>query len=250
MFSHKNSVRFLGLITALAMALMFFVEPIPQDPAYHLFADAREIARVPNFWNVISNLPFLFVGIYGLARYSRTVDIGNRAAYLLLCSGVFLVGFGSAYYHWSPSTASLLWDRLPMTVAFMALFALLLEERIPHKNKLLSLWLLVAIGVGSAVYWSYTESLGHGDLRPYALVQFLPLILIPLMLLLFKANYLRGRLIMAALGWYVIAKIFEFYDPEVFDALGLLSGHTIKHLIAGVAVLYIILAVPEQKARR
>ena len=137
-----------------------------------------------------------------------------------------------------------------MTVAFMSLFSLLLDERLQLKNKMLSLWPLVVIGVGSAVYWSYTESLGHGDLRPYALVQFLPLVLIPLMLLLFKTNYLRGGFLMVALGWYVIAKIFEFFDREVFETLSLLSGHTIKHLVAGVAVLYIILAVPAQKVGR
>jgi len=244
MLTHSNRVMILAAIAAVAVVVMFFVDPIPQDPAYHLFADTRRIAGIPNFWDVVSNLPFLLVGIYGLGRYKNLEEGMRSSAYIMLCSGVLLVCFGSAYYHLSPSTASLLWDRLPMTVAFMSLFSMLLDERVRPGARHGSLWPLVIIGIGSAAYWSITESQGHGDLRPYALVQFLPIVLMPLILWLFTAKYLRGNLLMWAFGFYVLAKVFEHFDGTVFEALGPLSGHTIKHLVAGIAVLCVVLAVP------
>src|SRR6185295_1275022 len=198
--SHKNRAGFLVLLSVLAAVILFTRGPIPQDLAYHRFADTREIAGIPNFWNVVSNLPFLVVGLLGLARYSRLVHDESKSGYLFLCSGVFLVGLGSAYYHQAPSNATLLWDRLPMTVAFMAVFSMLLGERVIARYRGVWLGLLVLLGIGAAVYWSWSESLGRGDLRPYALVQFLPILLMPLILLLFPARYINSRLLLSAFG--------------------------------------------------
>ncbi len=122
--SHKLGL--LVLVCIAALVALGFVGPIPQDPAYHHFADTRTIAGVANFWNVLSNLPFLLAGLYGLWRYPRLAAPQSRPGYLTLCVGILLVAFGSAGYHLAPSNASLVWDRLPMTLAFMALLALLI----------------------------------------------------------------------------------------------------------------------------
>lgn len=228
----------------MAGALLFRGR-IPQDPAYHLFADTRPLAGIANFGDVLSNLPFLLVGLYGMSRRRRLAQPECLSAYTALCLGVLLVSAGSAYYHLDPTTATLLWDRLPMTVAFMALFSMLLEERVVKGAR--TLWPLLAAGIGSAVYWYWTETRGAGDLRPYALVQFLPIVLIPVILALYPRRYLRGSWLTGALLFYLGAKLCESGDRQIFAALGALSGHTIKHLLAGAATFCIIKAVPSKE---
>lgn len=201
--------------------------PVIQDQAYHAFADARSLLGIPNFADVVSNLPFLLVGLHGLARRRR------GAAYAALCGGVLLVSAGSAYYHWSPSDETLLWDRLPMTIAFMGLFAAVLEDGGVARPS--ALRPLLAAGLLSVVYWRWT-----GDLRPYFLVQFLPLLLMPAILALYERSFLDGRLLLAGFGLYVAAKVLEHYDGPVLAATGLLSGHTLKHLLAAAAALCLV----------
>lgn len=224
----------LAVLAAVAVVAAFRHAPIPQDQAYHAFADGRALFGLPNVWDVMSNLVFLVVGAYGLRRSPAA----NRPAYLTLCVGVLLVSLGSAYYHQAPSDGTLLWDRLPMTVAFMGLFALLLEERVTTFK---TLPVLVALGIASALYWRET-----GDLRPYILVQFLPLVLMPVILFLFPRKYLNGRMLMMAVIFYLVAKVLETYDRQVFSSF-VLSGHTLKHLSAGVASFFVIQAVPAKE---
>lgn len=240
--AHKHRATILLLISVCALLAVASHGRIPQDPSYHLFADTRSFAGIANFGDVFSNLPFLMVGLYGLARSRRLAQPKCRNAYVALCAGILLVSLGSAYYHLSPSTPTLLWDRLPMTVAFMALFSMLLEERVTESRWTLPP--LLAAGLASAAYWYWTESRGAGDLRPYLLVQFLPILLIPLILALYPRKYLANNLLVGALILYVAAKLFESHDRQVLASISILSGHTIKHLLAGAATLCIIRAVP------
>ncbi len=234
----------LVIVTVMAIVALCLVGRIPQDPGYHHFADTRELLGVSNFWNVASNLPFLLVGVFGLGRYPRLAAAQSRGGYLLLCVGVCLVGLGSAYYHLAPSNSTLLWDRLPMTVVFTALLALLLGERVVNRHRSLILWALVAAGICSVLYWSWTESLGRGDLRAYGLVQFLPMALIPLILVLFPRRYIRGSLLVSAFALYVLAKLCEQFDRQIFAITHGMSGHALKHVVASLAVLCIVAAVP------
>lgn len=244
MLNYRRRVDLLLLAAAIGICALLFVGRIPQDPNYHFFADTRTILGIRNFWNVVSNLPFLVAGFIGLQRYSRLAQQETSAGYLLLCGSIFLVALGSAYYHWAPSNGTLLWDRLPMTVAFMALFSMLLGERVIATRKTTLLWLLVLLGLGAALYWSWTESKGEGDLRPYVLVQFLPIALMPLILFLFPAKYLSNTLLWYAFGLYLAAKALEHFDGEILSATGFVSGHPLKHFVAAIAVFCIILAVP------
>ena len=110
-------------VAAVAIIGAFLLDPIPQDPAYHAFADDTRLFGVPNFWNVATNLPFLFIGLLGLARVQRLSEAMLDLHYRVFCTGVALVALGSAYYHFEPSTPTLVWDRLPMPVAFMAVIS-------------------------------------------------------------------------------------------------------------------------------
>jgi hypothetical protein len=171
----------IALISLAAIITIFFIEPIKQDLAYHQFIDNRTLLGIPNFWDVVSNLPFFIVGMLALYQFNSLNIIAElRKAYWLFFFGVAMVAFGSGYYHYSPSNETLLWDRLPMTIAFMSLFALIISEFIDIKIGAILLIPLLILGVLSVLYWQWTESNGVGDLRFYALVQFLPIVMIPI----------------------------------------------------------------------
>lgn len=239
----------LALVAALAITAAFLIDPIPQDPSYHDFADQREVFGMPHFWNVITNLPFLFVGAVGLARLRRLASPELRTHYLVLCSAVALVGFGSAWFHHDPSNATLMWDRLPMTVAFMVLFSAIIADRVSWIAGRALLWPLVAAGIASIAWWVRTEAAGQGDLRPYAIVQFLPLLLVPMILLLWRENALATRPLWLGFGAYAAAKLAEYFDAPILAATGALSGHSLKHLFAALATWWIIRSFQGSPAR-
>lgn len=230
----------LGLLVALALAALAAVSqlpPLPQDPAYHAFADQRTLLGLPNFWNVASNAPFLLVGGWGLAvlfgpRPPAWADPRERWPFLAAFAGAVLVAFGSAYYHWNPSHETLFWDRLPMTLVFMGLFVAVIMERIHARAGALLLLPFLGLGVWSVEVWRIRD-----DLRFYALVQFYPMLAIPLMALLFPAKYSHGRMLAWLAFWYGLAKLLEHYDAEVFELLRrVISGHSLKHVAAAMAL--------------
>jgi len=237
----------LGMILAVAIgvvSVLFSFSPIAQDLNYHNFANQRSFLEIPNFADVLSNLPFLIVGLLGLRllmKQWRESSFFSQPAekwiWLTFFVGIALVFFGSSYYHLKPNNTSLVWDRLPMTIVFMSLFASIIAERIHYPAGIVLFPVLLILGIGSVAYWIYTEQQGMGDLRPYLLVQFFPMLAIPLILILFPARYTGVRFLVQALGWYVLAKLFEYFDTALFELLQeTISGHTLKHLASGMAV--------------
>lgn len=221
----------------LATAAVFQLAPIPQDPAYHGLADRRTLLGIPNALNVVSNLPFLLVGLYGLAAVRRLPPAVSRAAWLVFCVGVTLVSLGSVWYHLAPSNATLYWDRLPIAVAFMGLFSLVISDRVSARLGRVLLWPAVVAALGAVVWWHVSEGRGAGDLRAYVLVQGVPLLVIPLTLLVGRQGVLAVSLVWGALAAYGLAKLTEGADHPILAATGgLVSGHTLKHLLAAVAV--------------
>ena len=255
MSRHGRITILLGVAVAAGVA-MGLLPRLPQDPAYHRFADLRPLWGVANGWNVLSNLAFLGVGLYGLFRvwmapagpHTAFVDARERWPYALFFAGVALTSVGSAYYHWAPDTPRLFWDRLPMTVGFMALLAAIVAERVSVTAGLVVLGPLIAAGVGSIIYWRAGELRGAGDLRPYALVQFLPAILILLMLWLCPPRYTGGGFLLGVLGIYGAAKVFEALDGPIFSVGFLLSGHTLKHLTVALAAWWVVKALDTRRA--
>ena len=161
-------------------------------------------------------------------------------------SAVALTGVGSAYYHLAPDTVRLFWDRLPMSLGFMSWVAAVLGERTRPERGPWLLALLLGLGVGSVVYWRWTESVGAGDLRPYVLVQYLPALLVPLVILLFPSRYTRRMDHFIALGVYALAKVCEGLDAQFLAWLHLVSGHSLKHLVAAGAAAWILRMVLER----
>ena len=239
------------LTAVLTVGGILTLGPIPQDARYHLFVDTREIWSIPNFWNVVSNLPFVLVGLLGLYKLKfpdklKVIDDTN-IAYILLFFGTFLVGFGSGYYHLEPDNQTLVWDRLPMTIAFMTLFSIIISEFISiHTGKALLLPLILA-GILSVVYWHFSEIRGEGDLRFYALVQFYPMLAIPIILVCFRSRCTHVYAYWWLLLAYIAAKLFEHFDGEVYNVLGFISGHSLKHLSAALG-MYVLLAFYQKRS--
>jgi hypothetical protein len=229
--SHPLTFLF-GLAAVSLLGLFLFVPPIPQPQNYHRFADGMTLLGIPNFWNVVSNLPFVLVGAAGLKFFRRDMSAG------VFFLGVFLTGFSSSYYHWNPNDWGLFWDRLPMAVAFMAILANVIEERIdPRVGKLL-LWPLVALGLVSLMIWLKTD-----DLRLYGWVQFFPVVVLPLVFWLFAPRYSGTWYWFAAAGWYVFAKVLEAADAAIYAAGGhMMAGHALKHVAAAGACYAILRA--------
>lgn len=244
MVREKTGMIVIILLSIISIIVVFLQEPIAQDQSYHLFGDTRKILGIPNFWNVISNLPFFFTGAWGLLWIAREKKYGClselKFSYFTLFLGVSLVAVGSGYYHILPSNSSLVWDRLPMTIAFMALFSIIIGEFISVRLGQFLLLPLIIFGVFSVVYWHISEIEGNGDLRLYVLVQFLPVLLMPVILVLFKSVFTLTSGYWMLLGAYLIAKLLESFDSEIYSAISLLSGHSLKHIITAVGVYLLI----------
>ena len=249
----RSAIGLIGGLAALAAAALVLVPAIPQDPAYHRLADSRAWLGIPNALNVLSNTGFLLVGALGLvyvADGGRPAfrEPGERWPYVVFFGGLLLTGFGSAYYHWEPGNARLAWDRLPLAITLMGLLAATIAERIGVKSGLWLLGPLVALAAGSVIYWHWTEQRGAGDLRLYALVQFYPIVAIPLMLWWLAPRYTCGGNLLAAAATYAAAKGPELLDGWILSATRVVSGHTLKHLLAALAGYWVLRMLGHRRA--
>jgi hypothetical protein len=233
-----RTIVVIAFAVCVIAAVFLLTSAVPQDPAYHEFSDSRSLLGVPNFWNAISNLPFLIVGVAGLVFVNRNAEKvcvpTNEMAYYVFFIGILLTAFGSCYYHLEPSNETLLWDRLPMTIGFAGLVTIIVAEYISARAARMLLLPLLIVGLVSVGYWAWTESHGVGDLRPYAIVQFLPLLMIPVILLTHKPVIGEARYFWWMLAFYVLAKLLEFFDADIFAFGYLISGHSLKHVAAAL----------------
>lgn len=237
MLQRKNMI-FLFMVS-IAILVVSLLPAIPQDMGYHAFADTRSVLGISNFLNVISSLPFLIVGAMGVYRLCVTRDLviidTMKPVYGTFFVSIALIGFGSGYYHLHPDNLTLVWDRLAMSLAFMAFFVVVVGEYLDEKVARKIFYPLLLAGPGSVIYWYWTESLGQGDLRLYILVQYLPVLLIPFILWSGDSRFTHGYYYGLVIACYVLAKILEITDDPVFSVLTVISGHSIKHLVSALA---------------
>jgi hypothetical protein len=233
----------MGIIVFGSLAVIFSQQPFGQNPEYHNFADRRASFGIPNFLDVASNIAFLIVGIVGLNICFKNHLGSARNAWLVLFAGITLVSVGSAYYHWNPNNQSLVWDRLPMTIGFMGLFAALIGEYISERLGSFLLIPALLLGFSSVIYWHWFD-----DLRFYIWIQLIPLLTIPVIMILYRARYSHQWMLLASLGWYTLAKISEVFDKEIFGlSQNLVSGHTIKHLLSALGCLTLVLMFQKRR---
>ncbi len=252
----KQSISILaGLFVGLFVLLLFLPE-IPAPASYHDFADKRRFIGIPNFFDVLTNLPFLVIGLWGLFVVlndkNRSFFLNTRAKIplVLFFSGLPLVFLGSCYYHLAPSEGPLLWDRIPIVLAFSALFSVFVSDRIDIRIGLFyAMPLLMALSLLSLT-WHHMSLPSGGDLRFYILVQLYPIMALPLLCRIRSPNgATTEKHLWKMIVWYGFAKILELGDHIIFSATdGLISGHSLKHLASATAAAMVVFMIKE-KAR-
>jgi len=257
----QNSRWKYGLFWAiqfLIIVAVFSFPPVAQDPEYHNFADVRTFFMIPNMMDVTSNILYLVAGVWGAVLLIRRpsspdkiITPGLRLMWLICFISLAMIAFGSGYYHLLPNNHTLLWDRLPMSLAFMTLLAILMAERW-NEEKILCLWpVLLILGGGSVLYWYQTELSGAGDLRAYAITQFGGLLAMVMLLIMWPARYTRQGDLVWVLICYIVAKLLEFTDISVFEvSQQLISGHTLKHYISGIGAVILVYHLHRRESRR
>lgn len=232
-----------SLITVGAIVGLIAYGPIPQLANYHDFADRREVFGVPHWGDVISNAGFALVGIWGLSAL-RPLRRGDERAgllgYGLFFLSVLLTAFGSSFYHWAPDNDRLVWDRLPIALACAGLLVAVRAESRPKTNEVAWTAGLALAAIASVFWWQVTETAGEGDLRPYLLLQGLPLVLVPLWQANADAPRSRRAAFAVAVLLYVVAKLAELSDHAIFTEFGFMSGHTIKHVMATMSSVILV----------
>ena len=242
-----------AVIVAVGLAALIVVaaiRPVPQPLSYHDFADKRSILSIPNGADVLSNLPFIVVGLLGLfvtIKARPPFSAAQQRTNTALFAGLVLTGIGSGYYHLAPDNQRLIWDRLPMTIAMAGFIGALLVDRFGSKMVGV-LPLLMALGMGSVVLWGLSEQHGQGDLRWYALYQGMVMIFAAELMLMFPSREIGTREFAIAAIANVAAKIFELLDVPIYQLGGIVSGHTLKHLSASLGFIPLVMMVWKKKA--
>lgn len=247
--------RWIVAFTILCLLAAFLLPAIPQPLQYHQFADQRHLFGVANFFNVASNIGFLIAGLAGIAVLlsgrARFEFRSERLPYAVLFIGLLLTAFGSSYYHLVPDNESLFWDRLPMTIAFMALISSQIVDRISVRAGLILLAPMLLLGAASVVYWQATERMGAGNVVPYVILQGYSVVVLLLLAALYPSRYTRGSDLYWVFAWYAFSKLLETFDAEILAIGGAVSGHTLKHLaaaVSGFVVCYMLLHRTLKKA--
>lgn len=247
--SFAQRIGILVVLFASMLGALLFHGPIPQDPALHLYADKRPWLGIPNFGDVASSAGFALVGFLGLwvvQRLKRRGAAGTTdplTAFSVYFFAFALIGAGSVWYHLAPDNERLVWDRLPIAVALMAWFCGVIADRIDARAGIrLALPALSLFGAFSVLYWDWSESVGQGDLRLYAIAQYYPALALPFLCWLFpKARWTGHRYLGWIYLWFAVSKAFEKFDGQIFALSGYtLSGHTLKHIALVIAALVVI----------
>ncbi|ESW31685.1 hypothetical protein PHAVU_002G259100 [Phaseolus vulgaris] len=243
----KYSVQAL-LLALVSFLLLILLSPcIPQPQQYHNFADNRNFFGISNALNVLSNFPFMVIGLIGLVLCNRrnyfNISLqGELWGWRCFYAGVTSVAFGSSYYHLHPDDARLLWDRIPMTVAFASLMAILIIERIDVRKGTYAIVALIMMGIISNLYWRF-----FGDIRLYVLAQSSSCIAIPLMATFLPPMYTHSTYWLWASGFYLLAMLQEGADRVIYvSTFHIVSGHTLKHLSAAMVPVILTLMLAKR----
>ncbi|NGX45376.1 MAG: hypothetical protein K940chlam2_00526 [Chlamydiae bacterium] len=215
------------LLALSCILVVFSLPPIFQDPDYHRPLEGKALT--------FTSLLLLPTGIWGCIETCHLKAQGEKMLWMVLFFAIFFSGIGSAYYHLDPTNFRLAIDRLPLAVGFTTFLSILVYERV---NRLLGLWLAPFLAIGG-ILSVFLWILGIIDLRLYGLVQFFPLLALPLLLLISPSNWRKDRLLWCSWTLYLLAKVFE-----------VIEGHLLKHLISVGAVLALIFYVRSMHGKK
>lgn len=234
----------LGLFGLSLVLIALFGPAVEQPSHYHAFADQRALLGIPHAMDVLSNLPFLLLGLYGLARLPRISEHRWRTLGLSLSLGLLLTFLGSSAYHLAPVDTGLIYDRLGMLVLFSAILGMATADRLGFRAAGMALTAVLLGGATSLWAWWV-----HDNLLPWIVLQAGGMFLLVLLACCQPLRGSHGFKLGACVAWYALAKLFEFGDDHLFHLSGeLLSGHSVKHLLASLAVLPLLLPLARSGA--
>lgn len=243
----KTAIRLLGASALLIFAIGVLIGPVSQPQEYHDFSDQRSFFGIPNTWDVLSNIPFAIVGMWGvfLLLFSGKIQLMDRREkypWIGVSIGLILTAIGSAYYHLAPNNSRLAWDRLAMTIFFTSFLSALMMDRIDAK---MGLWLfpvLLAMGCYSVLHWSLDN-----DLRFYFGLQLFTASA-AIVLFFTPSHYTRNRDLAIVILLLVLTYLLDRYDQQIaILTRDLISGHTLKHLVGALAGFWLIRMIWKRK---
>ena len=232
------------LATCAVLLLVALLAPgVPQPADYHGFADQRGWGGIPHALNVLSNLPFAIGGVWGLWALQRAPRAAllpvERSMAALFFAGLVLTSFCSGWYHWLPNNAGLALDRLGLAVAFAGLLGLAAADRISARAGHAVGWGVLVLALLSVAVSAVT-----GNVLPWGLVQFGGVALVVVLVFVKPVPGAMGVSIGLTIALYALAKVFEHFDAQVYTLTGeVLSGHSLKHLVASLAAWPVLAAV-------
>jgi hypothetical protein len=231
----------IGTVLAAYAVLRMSLGALAQDPSYHLLADTRVFLGIPRAGDVLTNLAILAAGLFGLAfRPRMQVGPEERSALNVLIAATLLTFFGSAYYHWAPANATLVWDRLPLAIILVSVLVLVMADRLHPLFARLGIWPLTALAVAGVAFWGISEAMGSGDLLLYLIVRVGAGVAIALLLILRRPLHTGTKWMILALLCELAMAALERFDHQIFQLTGGgVSGHSLKHIMVGVALGFV-----------
>ena len=246
-----------GLLGVLVLftLLALFGPGLPKSlSATPVFADSRHWHGLPNAMDVLSNLPFLALGLWGLVKLHLLDHAQGHApgsptrhalaeppADALDCAWLFFAGLvltaaGSSFFHLHPDALRLSADRAGMAVAFAGLIGVAVSERISLRAGWPVACFALAAGLLAVAVCHET-----GNVLPWAVVQFGGMLLVLGLALLRPVDGALGLKLGWVIFFYALAKLFEAADGAIYEATRhLVAGHSLKHLIAALAALPVL----------
>lgn len=238
----------LGLVTVTPAIGVAWMSPVVKGPGFHRYADGRDLLGIPHAGDVLSNLIFVIVGVAGLVA-ARRVTAAPRALVMLFFASIVGIGLGSGAYHAAPGDATLALDWLPIVVSLAFLVALVVGDRVDRRLGAAAAVVLPLLAAGSVLWWWLGGGTGGGDMRWYAALQLSLVALVPVIVLLYPQGALDRTSLLLGVACFVAARALHSSDARILDLTGV-SGHTMKHLVAGVAAWFVLRAVHRARAVR
>ncbi|MBT4066838.1 MAG: hypothetical protein HOE76_06435 [Euryarchaeota archaeon] len=234
-----------SLLSFIAIAIAY--GPIPQPQEYHDFADDREFWSIPNTFDVMSNLVIIFPGIVGLAfvherRGSSDIPVDETSIHITLFAGMILTFAGSVWFHLDPNDSTMFWDRLGMSVVIGSCISLIINDML-DRNLAAKIHIPILLAsIISVIWWPVFD-----DLRIYFIVKHQPFIIFPILLLFGTRLYNKISGYYWGLSMFALATLFEFTDQLIFNLTGFISGHTLKHISAGIGLWFLMVMVRDRQ---
>lgn len=230
----------LALFGVLLVLIALLAPAVVWPEHYHAFIDTRSWWGIPNTMDVLSNAAFAVVGTWGLWRLGhwshahRTAVADRPVLYgsaLMVGLGLWFTTVGSGIFHWQPNAAGLAVDRMAMSVIFAGLLGMAVAQHISERAGLVTMVTVLTLAPAAAAVAWFT-----GNATPWGTVQYGGMLLL-LALVVSRTDQTRTVLVKVLL-MYGLAKACEMADEVVWQLTnGLVSGHTLKHLVAAVAVM-------------